>query len=84
MNCVLEVMLDPESCYNLDTLQNIYTSKFDQLCAVEVAATNGPAFSHIVLELLRYPKPQYLITLITLMKRGNVDDYMVRRNDYYL
>ena len=64
--------------FNPDPLENLRNS--DELCAVEVAAKNGPAFSKIVVKLLRHQTNvvELHAALIKLLEKGRVDDYMVR------
>ena len=50
----------------------------NKLSAVEVAAKKGPAFAGVVMILLRSHKDKD-IALARLMKRGNVEDGMVRK-----
>ena len=71
---MLEAILE----FNPDPIENLHIP--DELCAVEVAATNGPAFSEIVVILLRHRTDlvQLHAALIKLMKKKKVDDYMVR------
>ena len=72
MNLVLKEMLKCKP----NPLDQLYT---DQLCAVELAAKNGPVFGKIIVELIRFQEQQIHPVLVRLIKKQNIDDYTVRR-----